>query len=160
MKINKAFTLLEVIFAISFLIMLAMAIISLDLIGLKMMNNTEIKTVAYALQDETSSFVQYCVNKSDAVGCEQVEALAPQATGTISTVYINCPVLKVDPNTNKCSLSNEPVSVTVGDSRLKYIRKVILKKKDDTNILVEISTSWGNGDKNKIETTKTMRPSL
>lgn len=155
---EKGFTLLEVIFAVSFLVLLGMAIISLDLVGLKMMNESELKTVAYGLHDEARGFVKLCLKEPTINGCEGVNGKKTELKNAqdIITFNVNCPF--VDATPENCTLSeNETSIVSVGTSKLKYARTAKISRADtvsSTPYTVIIKTEWGNGDRNNITTTE------
>ena len=154
---NYGFTLLEVIFAIAFLLMISMAIISLDLIGLKMMDRSEVKTLAYGLNDENIGFSDFCWQNStnNISGCGLVPTNQSQLTGfdAAPTYYIDC---KEDV-TKDCQLTGSKMSITAGKNRQPFTREIKFYRDSLSNLnMLYSKISWGAGDANMVEFRKVL----
>lgn len=139
LRARAGFSLLEVLFSISFLVLVGFAVIALNVASLRLVTDAELKTVAYGLNDETIAYLTLLKKQgaiSDHVG---------------KTTYLNCPS-SVSQQCNEPS--STPVAVQVGRSRLQFIRKIILESSggDSGSILARTSVEWGSGVNRKIET--------
>ncbi len=135
---KPGFSLLEVLFSISFLVLVGFALIALNVASLRLVTDAELKTVAYGLNDETVAYLSLLKKQGGSsfpVG---------------QTFYLDCPASVSVP----CKvLSPTPVAVQVGRSRLQFIRKIMFESAGTTGaILARTSVEWGSGINRKIET--------
>lgn len=128
---NPGFSLIEVLFAVLFLVMVAVAMSTLDTAALRLVSASELQVTAYGLNDEALAFV--AIQKRT-----QANFPSPCAVNT-SSCFVACPV-----DLTACSLSQTRSSVVVGRSRLQYTRQVTITA-DESHYLVTAKTSWGSG---------------
>lgn len=158
---KSAFSLIEVLFAVSFLLLVGLAITSLSSASLRLTSAAEISTAAYGLNDEalalmslerktrapalcpaSGSFEAYIRSN----GVNPAPAIAANQCAQPVTFYISCPA---PPNylSTKCTVSTNPVAIQVGRSLLQFVRKVTVAPAtvDDKYgpFVVTATTSWG-----------------
>jgi len=139
------FSLIEVLFAVTFLIMVGLATTALNTAVLKVIVNNEITTTASVLNDESLAFVAL-ERKVRAKGTTPgngdfltfiEKSNCHQTTGC----FVSCPVADLS---QSCSLEKNAVPVVLGRSRLRYTQAVTIVLVG-SGFSIKTTTRWGNG---------------
>lgn len=134
---QQAFSLIEVIFAVSFLVMVGVAMSSLNSAASRLVTTAEIKGAAYALNEQSLSYVTI-LRESQGDTFED----SYKSTCTLGeTCYVTCDQSSLATN---CSFSATTKAVQLGRSRLQFIPEITVTKTGN-NFLVKAKTSWGKG---------------
>lgn len=142
-----AFSIIEVLFAVSFLIMVGMAMISLNAAALKLISSTEIKTVANGLNEESIAVVAL-LKKTDPNFATTIGPNNLNCTAT-GGCFVDCSPTKLD---QVCTLTKTSSPVQLGSSRLQFVRNVVITvptggtKSGANQYSVTAKVSWGNGE--------------
>jgi hypothetical protein len=131
---RRAFSLIEVLFAVTFLVMVGVAMSALNSAASRLVTTSEVKVAAYALNEQTLSYVTI-LRKSQGDNF----SVDPCALG--ETCYIVCP--QEDLATN-CAFAAEPKAVQLGRSRLQFVPELKVSEAG-ASYLVIATTSWGRG---------------
>jgi Tfp pilus assembly protein PilV len=134
LNVRRGFSLIEVLFAVTFLMMVGVAMSSLNSAAARLVTAGETKLSAYALNEQTLAYLTI-LRKSQAANF----SVAPCTVG--QTCYVSCPA---SPLATNCSLSTEPKAVQLGRSRLQYVPEVRITQ-SGTSFLLLAKTSWGKG---------------
>jgi hypothetical protein len=142
---------MEVLFSIAFLILVGFAVIALNVATLRLVTDSETKSIAYALDDEANAYLSVSLaslNHADATN------FFSQASCTASVCYLVCDTA-ISPKSN-CNLKSQPASVQLGRSRLRFSRQI---KATETpapakpgHYLIATTVSWGTGSNRQIST--------
>ena len=154
---TPAFSLIEVLFAITFLILVGVAMTSMTNAAARLTEAAELKQMALGLNEQSLSFVALekrtkgdgfkttysaaCITPSDPPG---------QAT---KTCYVVCPT-GISPNCT-LQLQKTPASLQIGTSKLQFEPKVVIREAFGTadpnkRYLVNATTSWGKGPQKQL----------
>jgi Tfp pilus assembly protein PilV len=140
-KNSPAFSLIEVLFAVAFLVMVGLAMTALNAAALKVIVSNEITTTASVLNDEALAYValQRTVTAHD----EFMETM--KANGCDSDgCFVNCPTTL----TSSCTLDKSPAPVSLGRSKLSYRRELRVIEAGH-GVTVRATTRWGTGIRNQ-----------
>jgi len=153
---KKAFSLLEVLFSITFLVIVGTAVLSLNVATLKLITNSEIKTTAQALNDEVTSFlaVKYRadITSSKTNFAALIKGLNWDCTDS-NGCYLNC---SSDDLSQDCSVGEAKAGSQLGRSRLVYYRQLFLSPQP-SGYTTRIEISWGNSFGNQIVSSYTLQ---
>jgi hypothetical protein len=142
---KAGFSLLEVVFATTFLIMVGVAMVSLTVTALKLSDAAEVTTTATTLNEETLSIVAL-IRRTAGSNFQNLIGSAGAGCDSGNGCYLDCPISPLNYN---CQLSTTPVPVTLGRSELRFIRQVKITLRTDTpsgdKYLVRATTIWGSG---------------
>lgn len=133
MLVRRGFSLIEVLFAVTFLILVGVAMSSLNSAAARLVTAGETKLSAYALNEQTLAYLTI-LRKSQGPSF----SIAPCSVG--ATCYVSCPTTLAA----TCSLATEPKAVQLGRSRLQYVSEVRVTL-SGTSVLLLAKTSWGRG---------------
>lgn len=131
---RSAFSLIEVLFAVTFLILVGVAMSALNSAAARLVTTGETKLSAYALNEQS---IAYLTILRKAQGASF--SIAPCTVGQIC--YVECPSESLAAT---CSLSTEPKAVQLGRSRLQYVPEVRITQSGSSFLLLA-KTSWGRG---------------
>jgi len=131
---RAGFSLIEVLFAVTFLIMVGVAMSSLNSAAARLVTAAETKLSAYALNEQTLAYVTI-LRKSQGTNF----SVAPCSLGQVC--YVACLPGNLAAN---CSLQTEPKAVQLGRSRLQYVPEVRITQSGNSFLLLA-KTSWGRG---------------
>ncbi|MEK7171212.1 MAG: hypothetical protein AAB774_02820 [Patescibacteria group bacterium] len=150
---RKGFSLIEVLFAVTFLIMVGVAMATLNNAASRLTTTTELKQTALALNEQSLSFVaiEKRTNTNFATKYQNASeggliSCLPPLVGSDSptpTCYVSCPSIDTgDP----CVLQPEKVAVTIGQNKLQFVPSVIIRPSGSAGrYLVNATVSWGSG---------------
>jgi|GEM_PF-2087841 len=147
---RRGFSLLEVLFSVAFLIMVGLGIIALNVSSLRLVVDSETKTVAYALNDETIAHLRLMIERLDLEGLGGFRDTTSICTPDTGGCYLSCPE-QLDAS---CSLQETPAPIQLGRSRLTFIRHVKVSEIQPSGsgkFLVQTATSWGTGISRSIQ---------
>lgn len=134
---RPAFSLIEVLFAVTFLIMVGLAMTALNSAAARLVSTGEVKVAGYALNNQSLAYITI-LRKAKG---DRFEDFYSATCALGSTCYLACP----QDNLNQaCSLSPTPKAVQLGRSRLQYIPEIKVTK-TGSSYLVFARTSWGKG---------------
>jgi hypothetical protein len=131
---SAGFSLIEVLFAVTFLVMVGLAMSSLNSAAARLVTTAETKLSAYALNEQTLSYLTI-LRKSQG----SAFSVAPCSFG--QACYISCPL---DTLATNCALQTTPKALQLGRSRLQYVPEVRITKSGNSYLLLA-KTSWGHG---------------
>lgn len=147
---KKSFSLIEVIFAIAFLIMVGVAMATLNNAAARITETTELKQIALGLNEQSLSFVAI---EKRTKGAGFVIAYGPSpgigCIGEGKTCYVVCPV----DTSEDCVLQATKATLQVGTSKLPFEPSVIIRS-TGTSYLVNATTSWGKGVQRQMTTAR------
>ena len=136
-----AFSLVEVLFAVTFLLMVGLGMSALNSAAARLITSAETKLSAYALNEQALSHLSILRKSQDTF------SIAPCIVG--ETCYIFC-----DPETLTlgCTLQTTPRAVQLGRSRLQYVTEFKARLLTTGNTTLDLQsylllakTSWGSG---------------
>lgn len=135
---KKGFSIIEVLFAVAFLIMVGLAMISLNAAALRLINSAELQTVANSLNEESIAVVALTKKSNPSGFANLINSLNCGAN-----CYIDCPA---DNLSQPCSLSAESKPVQLGRSKLQFIRTVKIKQVGNNGgHSIQATVRWGSG---------------
>lgn len=141
---KRGFSLIEVIFAIAFLIMVGVAMATLNNAAARLTETTELKQIALGLNEQSLSFVALEKRTKGAnFATTYPNCIAGQ------TCYVVCP-----PDTSQnCALQVNKATVQIGTSKLPFMPSVVIRS-TGTSYLVNATTSWGKGVQRQMTTAR------
>lgn len=147
---KRAFSLIEVLFAIAFLIMVGVAMISLNSAATRLTEASEVKQVALALNEQAIAFLalekKTLANFSDTYGVSCIGV-----NGAEKTCFVNCP----EDITQNCTLSADRSSIQLGANKLQFAQSVSLVETGSSGqLLVKSTSTWGTGSRNRLTTAR------
>lgn len=144
---RRGFSLIEVIFAIAFLIMVGVAMATLNNAAARLTETTEIKQIALGLNEQSLSFVAL---EKRTKGSDFVEIYdSCISVDGSETCYVVCP-----PDTSQnCALQITKATIQIGTSKLQFVPSVLIRP-TGTSYLVNASTSWGKGKQRQMTTAR------
>lgn len=134
MHSRAGFSLMEVLFAVTFLVMVGLAMSSLNAAASRLVTTAETKLSAYALNEQTLAYLTI-LRKSQGTNF----SVAPCTIG--QACYVYCPP---DDLATSCTLQTSPKAVQLGRSRLQYVPEVRITQSGSSFLLLA-KTSWGRG---------------
>ena len=154
--IKKGFSLIEVLFAVAFLILVGVAMASLNNAAARLTETTELKQVALGLNEQSLAFVALMKRTLGDDPDTGFAATSPykQCIGGASC-YVICPPTDTSQD---CVLkpTNSKEAVKIGTSKLQFTPAVVIRVADgSTNrYLVNATTSWGKGAQKQMTTAR------
>jgi len=148
---KKGFSLIEVLFAIVFLILVGVAMAALNNAAARLTETTELKQMALGLNEQSLSFVALEKRTKGNAPITGFAAAYPNCVAG-QTCYVACP-----PDTSEdCVLQATKATLQVGTSKLQFEPKVVIRVADgSTNrYLVNATTSWGKGVQRQMTTAR------
>ncbi len=149
-KSRPGFSLIEVLFAITFLILVGTAMTSLNYAAARLTETTELKQMALGLNEQSLSFVAL---KKRALGgafaTTYQGCITPVGAVTAVICYVICPT---DINQD-CLLKLTREAVKVGTSKLQFVPSAIIRP-TGSSYLVNATTSWGSGIQRQLTTAR------
>ncbi|MDP3992894.1 MAG: hypothetical protein Q8Q05_01630 [bacterium] len=145
---KKSFSLIEVIFAIAFLIMVGVAMATLNNAAARITETTELKQIALGLNEQSLSFVALMKRT---MGANFATTQPYQGCIGGASCYVICP-----PDTSLvCVLkpTDAKEAVQIGTSKLQFVPSVVIRS-TDTSYLVNATTSWGKGVQKQMTTAR------
>jgi len=133
------FSLVEVLFAVSFLVMVGLAMSALNSAAARLITTTELKVAAYAMNDQSLAYVAILRKANGAAF-----SVAPCSLGT--PCYVVCPADNLAAN---CSFSVTPKAVQLGRNRVQFVPEVKVTQ-TGSSYLVLAKTSWGRGQNRSV----------
>lgn len=140
-KTQPAFSLIEVLFAVAFLVMVGLAMTALNAAALKVIVNNEITTTASVLNDEA---LAYLALERKVRSNEEFMAFVGGANCTTTGCFVSCPATLM----SGCTLGETAAPVTVGRSRLSFRRELLISA-SGTGVTARVTTRWGTGIRNQ-----------
>jgi len=142
MTTKRGFSLVEVLFAVLFLILVGLAMSALNSAAVKLVTAAELQTSGYALNEQTMSYI----NLLSRTQGPNFETNYTASCALDSTCYVSCPSNVNDPNAlaTNCSLSSTPARVQLGRNRLQFTPSVVMTKTGSRYIVIT-TASWGSG---------------
>lgn len=138
---RRAFSLIEVLFAVAFLIMVGLAMTALNTAALKVIVNNEITTTASVLNDEALAYVALARK----AGVDEFSELMKAAGCDDIGCFVNCPTSLG----SGCTLEKSPAPVTLGRSKLSFKRELLIRLPSSGGMTVKATVRWGTGIKNQ-----------
>lgn len=137
---KKAFSLIEVVFASSFLIMVGVAMMSLNNAASRLITTAELKLTSQGLNDQAMAFLALRKNTLGDAGYTADDSTACKG----NTCYVVCPPTNL---ASSCLLKGTRESVRVSSSKLSFTTTVKITDLGDgsNKQLVIAVTDWGNG---------------
>ena len=130
------FSLIEVLFAVTFLILVGVAMASLNNAASRLTSATELKDTALALNEQSLSFVALARRTNSSFATTYASCVNGQ------TCYVSCPV---DTSQN-CVLQTTKSAVTIGKDKLQFTSSVVIRPTGGNGrYLVNATVSWGTG---------------
>lgn len=139
---RRGFSLIEVLFAVTFLVLVGMAMITLNAASSRLVATSELKVSAQALADEAINFI--ALQKKTLPSGGGPGSFAATYAACIDggkTCYVNCPTTI----TASCTLTPTATAIQIGQSKLSYSRLVNITSVPTNQYLVKVKTSWGSG---------------
>lgn len=148
---KKSFSLIEVIFAIAFLIMVGVAMATLNNAAARLTETTELKQIALGLNEQSLSFVAL---EKRTKGTNFATTYGPPLAGIDcigegKTCYVVCPV----DTSLSCVLQKTKATLQVGTSKLQFESSVVIRSTGNS-YLVNATTSWGKGVQRQMTTAR------
>lgn len=141
---RSGFSLIEVVFAISFLIMVGVAMTVLNAAAARLIALSEIRMTALGLNEQAKSFV--ALEKR----LNGLNARFPQHTDPNSEYYVLC---DADEVSQGCTVSPDRQSQFIGRARINYTTRVsFVQIAGTTQYIVRATTAWGGGGARQIVT--------
>jgi len=149
---KKGFSLIEVLFAIVFLILVGVAMASLNNAAARLTETTELKQIALGLNEQSLAFVALMKRT---MGANFATAQPYQGCIGGASCYVICPPTDTSQD---CVLkpTNAKEAVKIGTSKLQFTPAVMIRLADgSTNrYLVNATTSWGKGPQKQLTTAR------
>lgn len=160
LTMKQGFSLLEVLFVVGFLVVIGVAITSLNRAALNLIVSAETRTVAHGVAEDGTA---YLVAKAKATtyasfisglglpaGTCTADAQGYYSSASPCIVYISCPTAEnaTVHLTDPCVISATEKNVLVGISKLKFVTKVSISSSEaavsppQANIQLLTTTSW------------------
>lgn len=146
---RRGFSIIEVLFAVAFLVMVGLAMISLNAAAVRLINNAELQTAANSLNEEAVAVVAIA-KKTDPTAF----AVALINYDCANGCYVECPTELI---ATSCSLTNTPAPVQLGRNKLQFVRTVRITDAGSGSHQVQATTSWGAGERRQTTTVQTIR---
>lgn len=144
---KRGFSLIEVLFAIVFLLIVGVGVTALNNAASRLIETTELKIMALSLNEQS---VAYTALKKRTLGTAGFNALisCTPAVGTDCVRYVLCPATPGQ----ECVISSQAGSVQVGSAKISFQPKVTFKADPEggDKLLVVATTSWGRGIQRQI----------
>jgi len=153
---KRSFSLIEVLFAIAFLIMVGVAMISLNTAAARLTAASEVKQVALGLNEQAISFIALEKRTKSDFGTTYAECITipsgDEGEGSSDkTCYVSCPT---DVKT-ACSLATDRSSVQLGANKLQFTQAVIIRETGSGGqLLINSTSSWGSGPRSRLSTAR------
>lgn len=133
---KQGFSLIEVLFAITFLILVGVAMASLNTVAARLTAATELKQVALSLNEQAISFVALEKRTKTNFAASYPDCAAGQ------TCFVVCPTDTSQP----CVLQAQKASIKVGTALLQFTSQVVIRPTGAFGrYLVNATAIWGNG---------------
>lgn len=146
MRKQYAFTLIEVLFAISFLIMVGVALSALNSAATRFVTATELKTSGNGLNEQALAVVSLLAKTDSNFYNNYVSASGVRKCGT-ADCYLICP----ENVAMACSIETTKQSIRLGENRMPFTTLVKIKEiTGTTSYSVSAATSWGNGTRDQV----------
>ncbi|MCR4277961.1 MAG: hypothetical protein NUV80_07070 [Candidatus Berkelbacteria bacterium] len=156
---KQGFSLIEVIFAIAFLVLVGVAMATLNNAAARLTETTELKQIALGLNEQSLAFVAL---EKRTKGANFATAYGPSpgidCIGTDKTCYVVCPPNETNPT---CGLIIQKTksSLQVGTSKLQFVPSIVIREAYGTSgtnkrYLVNATTSWGKGVQRQMTTAR------
>lgn len=143
---QKAFSLIEVLFAITFLVLVGVAMISLNSAAARLTAASEIKQVALGLNEQAISFIALEKRtKSD------FATIYDDCIGGGKVCYVDCPEdIKTD-----CTITPTRSSIQLGANKLQFSQSITIIPTGSTGqLLINVTSSWGSGPRSQLSTAR------
>ena len=141
---RPAFSLIEVLFAITFLILVGVAMATLNNTASRLTEATELKDTALALNEQSLSFIALArrTNANFATTAPYQNCISLSAQTPPVPCYVICPVI----TTQSCTLQSTKAAVTIGTNKLQFTPSVLIRPTGaNGRYLVNATVSWGAG---------------
>lgn len=160
---KQGFSLIEVIFAIAFLIMVGVAMATLNNAAARLTETTELKQIALGLNEQSLSFVALEKRTKGATfettySANPTICITPNGQTQVISCYVVCPPDETSPT---CTLKIQTTksSLQVGTSKLQFVPSVVIREASGTTgankrYLVNATTSWGKGVQRQMTTAR------
>lgn len=150
--IKKGFSLIEVLFAVAFLILVGVAMASLNNAAARLTETTELKQMALGINEQSLAFVSLAkrtMGSAFATTSPYKECISADGS---TTCYVICPTGTTNPT---CALVLQATKATlqIGTSKLQFEPKVVIRP-TGTSYLVNATTSWGKGAQKQMTTAR------
>ena len=148
---RRSFSLIEVLLAITILILVGVAMASLNNAAARLTEVTELKQMALGLNEQSLAFVAL---KKRTMGADPITGFAATYPNCVAsqTCYVVCPTGSSGPS---CPLQLQVAKATlqVGTSKLQFVPLVIIRQ-TGTSYLVNATVSWGKGVQRQLTTAR------
>lgn len=149
---RRAFSLIEVLFAIVFLILVGVAMAALNNAAARLTETTELKQIALGLNEQSLAFIALTKRT---MGANFATTQPYQGCLGGVSCYVICPPTDTS---QPCVLkpTNAKEAVKIGTSKLQFTPAVIIRVAEgSTNrYLVNATTSWGKGSQKQLTTAR------
>lgn len=135
------FSLIEVLFAVTFLVLVGLAMMALNAASSRLVTTAELKVSAQALADEAINFISLQKKTLPTSGGSSFATTYNSCIDGGRICYLSCPATI----SQGCTLSQTRSTIQIGQSKLSYERQVTMKTVPTNQYLVKVTTSWGNG---------------
>lgn len=152
MKQKAGLSIIEVIFAISFLAIVGIAMLILSTTALRLSSTNDRSAAATSLNQEALTVVMM-TRRADANFAQTINSLGCSGAGC----YLSCPSV---PLSGACQLSATASPIVLGDDRTRYQRQVKIEPiigegepgqgPSTIGYAVQTTTSWGAGLNRKV----------
>jgi len=137
---KNAFSLIEVVFASAFLIMVGVAMMALNNAASRLIATAELKMTAEGFNEQAINYL--ALTKRTATLNTNPFILASTVDCALQTCYVVCDPLDLS---TSCALKSESEGVRVSTSKNTFTTEVVISSLASSKYLVVAKTSWGNG---------------
>lgn len=151
-RFEGGFSLIEVLFAVTFLVLVGVAMASLNNAAARLTETTELKQIALGLNEQSLAFVALEKRtKGGTFASAYSGCITPNQLPQL-TCYVVCQTGK-NPD---CQLKLQPekATVPVGTSKLQFASSLVIREAHEApgRYLVNATTSWGKGTSRQMTT--------
>jgi hypothetical protein len=138
---KPSFSLIEVIFSASLLIMVGVAMASLNNAAARLVANSEIKLTAQGVNDQALAFlaIKYYQSNPKEDPCKN-----------LATCFVVCDVNKFTNENDFCQVSVNREGIRLESFKQPLITQINIQQ-SDSQLLAVATTSWGNGIQRQIK---------
>lgn len=147
---KRGFSLIEVLFAVAFLMMIGVGMTTLNAAASRLIAIAEIKTIALALNEQAAAYMSLAKKTNSAAFGDQFSDC--YGTGC----YLLCP----NNVSEDCGVIESRRAFQVGNSKLQFaifmnVRAIDLSSSSE---LLTVTSSWGQGSSRQLRTVHILEP--
>lgn len=151
---TPGFSLIEVLFAITFLILVGVAMVSLNNAAARLTATTELKQIALGLNEQSLAFVAL---KKRTLGNDPLTGFAKTYATCVAgqTCYVVCPPNSGNSSTCPLQIQTTKATLNVGTAKAPFTPTVVIRPTGaGGRYLVNATTSWGKGVQKQLTTAR------